>query len=105
LGRPGETKQIEGITKNVSVDGFYCFVQELFRIGELLHCVIVVPASGRQPDDALNLDCRVEVVRVEPLGTGRYGIACHIEEYRVLTVPARSKLRGKPVSTLQRLTS
>jgi hypothetical protein len=82
--REGAAEAVESLTQNLSSSGFYCLSQAPFACGDLLICVLGVPThdppgSGR----TLELECRVRVVRSEPLGEdGIVGIACRIEDYR-----------------------
>lgn len=83
LMRSGAAELIETRTKNISVDGFYCFVSENLFVGEYIRCIVVVPAFNTEhPESMLSLHCSAKVVRVDWMGA-RSGIACHIEEYRV----------------------
>jgi hypothetical protein len=69
--------------KNVSCEGFYCFVHEPFAVGESIRCVIMIPAfDAQQPDKMVSLECHARVVRVEPISAVN-GIACHIDDYKV----------------------
>jgi PilZ domain len=71
------------LTQNMSSHGFYCASPSAFRSGEYLTCLIDIPGpgdlSGRTP---FTLQCLVQVVRVQDIGDGSFGIACKIEDYR-----------------------
>jgi len=81
---------VETMTRDLSSEGFYCFSKVPFVPGERLSCTLQVPErcpSGQYV--ATELECRVQIMRVEPVGeTGRMGIACRIEEYRVVRTAA-----------------
>jgi hypothetical protein len=81
-------RPLESRTKNLSSSGFYCFVQqpfEPFAIGESICCQIVVPGdSSGSTQGSISLKCQAKVLRVEPLETGTYGVACLIEDYTVV---------------------
>lgn len=81
---PDNLTAVESTTINVSSTGFYCMVTEQFQVGERLRCLIGMPASSGNPSESITLECRARVVRTEQSGS-RLAIACHIEEYRVLS--------------------
>lgn len=94
-GRSGET--IESVTQNLSSKGFYCHSQTLIAPGEVLICAIKLPSydlSGHERPRIL--ECRVQVKRVDPGGTGdTFGIACQIYDYH-LVVGDDSQPNGTP---------
>jgi len=84
LLRHPERPPIDCVTVNLSSEGFFCLCDELFVPGELLQCIISVPAQARAPEaECMTLRCLVQVVRVES-SSGRYGVGCHIENYRLI---------------------
>jgi hypothetical protein len=98
LIRPASVEIVEGKTKNVSCDGFYCFVHEPFAAGESIRCVILIPAfDTQQPERMLSLECQARVLRVDPVPTGN-GIACRIDDYRIVLISpdARSQIAAFP---------
>jgi PilZ domain len=75
-------------TKNLSRDGFYCFLEVPLTAGEHFDCDIVIPTHMRDGEDVMSLRCRAQVIRVEKVGAGeQYGLACRIEDYRVIHIP------------------
>ena len=77
-------KPIEGWTKDISSDGFYCLVPEPLDVGADTSFTIPVPIfDAERRRDMFRLEGRARVVRLETLGNGLYGIACHVEDYRV----------------------
>lgn len=103
LIRSIDIEPVEGKTKNISSDGFYCFAPEPFVVGESIRCIINIPAFDvEQPDNVVSLECRAKVVRVEPVGIGKYGVACHIEDYRVVPGVRKVKSSGKSFVPLMR---
>jgi hypothetical protein len=85
LTRQGDTRTIEAVTKNISSGGVYCVAQEPFVVGEIVRCVFPIPTFNPDwSDQHISLDYRARVVRVELAGGGQYGIALHVEDYRVL---------------------
>jgi hypothetical protein len=85
---PGDA--VETVTENLSSSGFYCYTKAPLSVGEVLVCAMKIPAndSGHQEPDR-QLECHVQVVRVEPDPMeGRYGVACHIEDYHFVQAPA-----------------
>jgi hypothetical protein len=80
------------VTQDLSSDGFYCYSKIPFIPGEQLVCMLRIPAhlldrSGQ----AAELECQVEVVRVDPVSQeGYFGIGCRIADYRL----TRARLQG-----------
>ena len=84
LYRPERSETFEGETLDLSVGGFYCIVKEDFSPGESLKCILTLPAGDTGFDSrAVGLDCKVEVMRVEPTSQG-FGVACRIDRYSVI---------------------
>jgi|SRR5208283_983574 len=85
---PGALEPLETETENLSSDGFYCRLKAAPAPGEIVDCTLHVPARRPQaPGGMLAVRCRVHVVRVEePDSQGRYGIGCHIDDYRFPSV-------------------
>src|SRR5580698_5034487 len=81
---------IETTTENLSSSGFHCFSPVPLIAGDLVTCRLHVPSC--QPSNSgrgSSLECKVRVVRVEPASERQsYGVACEIEEYRLLNVTA-----------------
>ncbi len=99
---PTDEDAEETITENLSSDGFYCFSARLFSAGELLFSQLHLPTAN-SGCGASYLECRVRVVRVEKhrANDANYGMACRIEEYRVVRcnsceTPACSIEEGSP---------
>ena len=85
LFRTNGSPPIDSSTKNVSSQGFYCFVSEALAVGEHIRCVLALPSFDPiHRDRLIGLDCHARVVRVESLGPGEYGIGCAIERYQVI---------------------
>lgn len=77
----------EGITKDMSSQGFYCLVPRMFSVGESVRCALVIPSHYTyQSDTMVCLKAKARVLRVENLDGTTYGIACQIESYRVVTL-------------------
>jgi hypothetical protein len=81
-------RTVETTTENLSSAGFHCFSPVPLIAGELVTCRLRVPS--RQPsNNGSSLECKVRVVRVEPTGERQsYGVACEIEDYRLLNLTA-----------------
>lgn len=91
LTREGEAHSFEAVTKNVSTEGLYCIGEQAFRIGEIVQCVLCIPAfDPDSPNRKLALHCRARVVRVELAGMHQYGVALAIESYKVVTEKSRA---------------
>jgi hypothetical protein len=81
---------MEGLTQDLSSDGFYCLAGEWFAAGETLICSLKVPShklNGNHLEGSL--ECKIRVMRVESQGEGMYGIACRIEDYHFAAVVER----------------
>lgn len=77
---------IRAITRDISRDGFYCFLTTPVTPGEHIECDILVPThSKRDPEDMAFLRCRALVVRVEQAeNASEFGVACRIEDYSIV---------------------
>jgi len=86
LACKGAGHPFRAITRDISRDGFYCLIDQPLRAGERIECDIVVPTHrSRDPDDVVYLRCQAQAVRVEKNGAdSNYGVACRIENYRVI---------------------
>jgi len=86
LSKAGGKHPIATRTRDVSSDGFYCFVQEPFESGERVECIVVIPIpKSSKPDDVLWLKCQARVLRVEAgAAAAAFGVALQIEEYCVV---------------------
>jgi hypothetical protein len=82
----GASDPIVGRTKNLSSGGFYCHLNQPLAVGESVRVIIMIPAySPLNRDQAMSLECSSRVIRVEPSESKGFGIACRIDNYRVLT--------------------
>jgi PilZ domain-containing protein len=83
----GGERRFRTKTRDISPEGFYCVVDHGFQPGELLECDIVVPVHNlKNPNDVVYLRCRAQAVRVEgTAGGAELGLACRIEDYRVIS--------------------
>ena len=84
------TDPIETVTRDLSSDGFSCLSRIALLPGEILRCHIKIPQYRRQgPEQLRLLDCRVRVVRVDPVDPvdrdGIFEIGCRLEAYRLIT--------------------
>lgn len=92
LTSSSDPNRIEGRTKDLSSDGFYCFVPECFAVGNEVSYTLVVPAGIAALQKSLViLDGRAEIVRIEPVESGVYGVACRVRDYKVLSGSPRSQ--------------
>jgi hypothetical protein len=74
--------EVQGETRNVSSEGFYCAVPEVFSEGEPLECAIKIPTPPSSGSHRY-MNCRCTVLRIEQVGTHLFGIACRINAYTV----------------------
>ncbi len=74
---------IEGTTKDMSSEGFYCLSRASFTPGESLLCSIECPAYAPDlPERKLVITCRVRVIRTIPEAVhGFHGVACRIKDF------------------------
>jgi hypothetical protein len=85
LFRGPDTEPIEGVTKNINTEGFYCHARKPVTVGESIRVVLMIPCfDPAHRDNCMSLECYAHVLRVEPLDRGVYGFACQITDYRVL---------------------
>jgi hypothetical protein len=82
----GGTHTYRSETKNLSRAGFYCVLNEPLTAGEHIDCDIVIPRHTLASDDVISLRCRAQVIRVEKVACDEeeYGLACRIEDYRLI---------------------
>ena len=92
LACTGATHPLRAQTRDISRDGFYCIVNRLIQPGDLLTCDLAVPAHDlHNRRDVFYLRCQIRAVRVEKIGTGtEFGLACRIENFRVIHVSGES---------------
>lgn len=89
LTRKGDPHQYSSRTRDISSSGFFCFpVPVPFAPGEILECFILLPPGAPSQAETLCLTCSAKVVRLEHLEPNRFGLGCHIEEYKVCTFGA-----------------
>ena len=85
LFRAAVPEAVDSVTTDLSSSGFHCSTGVPFEPGESLRCTIKIPShdpNGKHLER--NLECCVRVVRVERRASGaEYGVACHIDEYRI----------------------
>ena len=73
----------ECVTKDLSCEGLYMFSDRLIPHGSVCACTIALPGSGSALPDSVQVECTLEILRVEPAGSD-YGIACRIRKYFVI---------------------
>lgn len=83
--QPSPLDTVETVTQNLSSGGFYCLAQTPLVPGEITTCSLKLPAHHPNGAEAVSLECKVRVIRVEaPDADGLYGIGCRIEDYHFL---------------------
>lgn len=93
LLRSTDAYPLETKTTNVSNKGFYCFVPEAFVVGECIRCTMMIPSfEAKRSKDHIALDCQATVIRVDPIDSSKYGLACHIDHYRIVTPDMRREV-------------
>jgi hypothetical protein len=79
-----DAEVVESSTRDLSSNGFYCCSPVPAAPGDRMVCILRVPAYHPERADAiLSLECRVRIVRIEPVD-GYFGLGCEIEDYRFL---------------------
>jgi hypothetical protein len=95
LSRESDTHPLETVTRDLSSEGFYCYVPEPVLPGELLDCALMIPSHSKT-EDLLCLKGQVQVVRLESIGHG-YGIGCQLRNYSI--VPLNTQQATMPIAT------
>jgi len=80
----GGVRELTGSTRNISTDGLYCFLMDSVTTGEWVQCIVTLLCNGFHRQTDLYLRCSAQVVRVERLDEGRYGVACCINDYTIV---------------------
>lgn len=84
LVRSGSSVALRTETENVTMDGFFCYVKELFSPGERLSFLLLLPAAADRPPQATYLKGEVEVIHLIADSNG-CGMGCRLTHYRVLS--------------------
>jgi hypothetical protein len=74
-------------TADISNNGFYCNTMQPFVPGDILACLIELPANSSgafDSNDRFYLEAKVEVVRIVVNSNSGFGVGCAIREYRVI---------------------
>lgn len=74
-------------TRDVSYRGLYFLAETNFDIGSEIEFVITLPQQVAQNGD-VHIRCLGQIVRVEPTGNGRLGVAAKIERYEFIPAAA-----------------
>ena len=85
LNRSAAARSIRTTTENVSIGGFYCICDEDLPVGEELECIIEIPDEIPKTGNFLFVRCKVRVLRVSEYDSLRYGVACAIQSYHVVS--------------------
>ena len=79
---------VHAYTENVSVDGFFCQLEQPLEPGETVNFLLIFPPSSAGPDSsgAMCLKGTADVVRiVAGLSQATVGVAFHLSSYTVRT--------------------
>ena len=87
LPREPRSSELRAQTKDVSYQGLYFLAEEVFEVGNEIEFVITLPQQIAQTGD-VDIRCRGQIVRVEPVSNGRLGVAAKIERYEFLPAAA-----------------
>jgi len=82
LYRFGEAFPIDTTTEDISCEGFFCFIDYPFSVGESLECELVISGPTMRADQDMVLRCRADVVRVVPQADHTFfGVGCQLSDY------------------------
>src|SRR4051794_1976227 len=71
--RSDDDHPLECRTKDLSSEGFYCYLPQPLTAGDSIRCIICIPATAPAVHErALSLNCKARVVRVENLSGNTY---------------------------------
>lgn len=87
LVRESDSHPLETVTKDLSSEGFSCYVPEPVPPGQFLECALIIPSHAKSADH-LCLKGRVQVIRLETVGD-LYEIGCRLHDYSIGTLPAK----------------
>ena len=74
---------VSTVTDNLSSRGFSCVVAEPLAAGESIDCLLKFPL-WMDAGASRAVRCDAHVVWVKALEDGRFGIGCHIHDYKVI---------------------
>jgi Tfp pilus assembly protein PilZ len=80
-----------GVTRNLSACGVFFETAQIFTLGEVIEFALVLEYID--PGQPVRLECRGQVVRLEPLGN-TMGVAVAIKAYR-LNVQSRGGMEAR----------
>jgi hypothetical protein len=86
LSRESDAYRIETVTRDLSSEGFYCWIPEPILPGQTLSCMLMMPSLGSFGEQ-ICLKGKIQVMRLENVKEG-YGIGCQIQEYNIVTIQA-----------------
>ncbi|HXL22024.1 MAG TPA: PilZ domain-containing protein [Candidatus Dormibacteraeota bacterium] len=87
LPRQRHEQELQGQTRDVSYRGLYFLSDAKFEPGTEIDFVLTLPQQV-SPNGDVNIRCQGQIIRVEPTGNGRIGVAAKINRYEF--VPAAS---------------
>ncbi len=79
----GGSHLFTGQTKDVSVGGLFFYCDRALQIGTAIQVIFPLPPELRGAYPAFVV-CDVEVVRAEPIGNGRTGVAGRVRSYQLM---------------------
>jgi hypothetical protein len=83
LPRDQHGSELRTQTRDVSYRGIYFLTEAKFEVGNAIEFVITLPEHVTRSND-VNIRCQGQIVRIEPNGNGKTGIALKIERYEFL---------------------
>ena len=87
LAKDANSPELKASTRDVSYRGLYFLSEASFEKGSEIDFILTLPQQIISAGD-VNIRCHGHVVRVEPNGSGRTGIAAQIDKYEFIPVRA-----------------
>ena len=84
----GSVLPIRAETEDVGIDGFSCYTEHLFSVGDHLQFMLFLPPVGTGADATSGVcvhgEAEIDRVTLGPVLTS-YGVGCRLTSYRVLS--------------------
>jgi len=87
LAKDANSPELKANTRDVSYRGLYFLTEANLEKGSEIDFILTLPQQIISAGD-VNIRCHGHIVRVEPDGSGRTGIAAKIDKYEFVPVRA-----------------
>lgn len=77
----------DGVTRNISAAGVFLYTDSQLQIGSEVEFELTLPAAATGGPSDIAVHCRGRVVRVEPVvpqQVAKPGVACVIDQYKIV---------------------